>query len=156
MITEQSSLEAGLAQFDDAYQQYYQQLMLQKLGFESNLGTIAADLITQTINFLRENEVSYHGFFAELSQEFNHRWRDDPSLVFADATFSHQLTDDWRSMYHKCLNQLPPEKMTAVGDRLNTHNPQTALLRPIIESVWQSISEENDWQPFNDLVSQLQ
>ncbi|MEY4517437.1 MAG: hypothetical protein RLZZ499_36 [Cyanobacteriota bacterium] len=156
MITDQSSLEIGLAQFDDYYQQHYQQLMLQKLGFEADLGTIAHELSTQTINLLRDTEISYHGFFAELAQGFNSRWREEQELILANATFSLQITDDWRSIYYQCLNQISPDKMKEIGDRLKIHNPQTALLRPVIESVWRSISEENDWQPLTNLLHDLQ
>jgi serine/tyrosine/threonine adenylyltransferase len=155
MITEQSSLEIGLAQFDDYYQQHYQHLMLQKLGFEADLGMIAHELSTQTINLLRDTEISYHGFFAELAQGFDSRWREEQELILANATFSLQITDDWRSIYHQCLNQISSDKMKEIGDRLKIHNPQTALLRPVIESVWRSISEENDWQPLTNLLHDL-
>ncbi|HEY9768894.1 MAG TPA: YdiU family protein [Coleofasciculaceae cyanobacterium] len=156
MVTEQSNLAAGLAQFDDCYQQHYQKLMLQKLGFDRFLGFLGTELVTQTINLLRDTEISYHGFFAELAQGFNYGWREDSSLILENANFSSQVTANWRGFYHQCLNQLPVAEMNRIGDRLKARNPQTALLRPLIESVWQSISETNDWQPFNDLVNQLQ
>lgn len=156
MVTEQSSLEVGLTQFDAAYEQCYQQLMLQKLGFESDLGNLHHELLTQTVELLRVTDISYQGFFAELSQGFNPRWRDNHQQILVDATFSTHITEGWRRIYHQCLNQISLDKIESVGDRLEAQNPQTALLRPIIESVWQSISEENDWQPFTDLVSQLQ
>ncbi|PSB11468.1 YdiU family protein [Pleurocapsa sp. CCALA 161] len=156
MITEQSSLEVGLAQFDDYYQQHYQQLMLQKLGFESDLGMIAQELLTQTINLLRDTKISYHGFFAELAHEFDSRWREDQELILAKATFSSEIPDNWRSIYHQCLNQISSSNRDKISDRLKLHNPQTALLRPLIESVWESISEDNDWQPFISLLDELQ
>jgi serine/tyrosine/threonine adenylyltransferase len=156
MITEQSSLEIGLAQFDYYYQQHYQQLMLKKLGFEADLGIIAQELFTQTINLLRDTDISYHGFFAELAQGFDCRWREERELILAKATFSPQVPDSWRNIYHQCLNQISPGKMPEISDRLKIHNPQTALLRPVIESVWRSISEENDWQPWTNLLNELQ
>ena len=156
MVTERSPLEVELTQFDDLYQQYYQQLMLQKLGFDSNLGNIGRELLTQTIYLLRDSEIAYHGFFAELSEEFSPTWQDDSSLILINATFAPQITEDWRNIYFKCLKQTPADASATAGDRLKTYNPQTVLLRPKIESVWQPISESNDWQPFNDLLSQLQ
>ena len=155
MITERSPLEVELTQFDDLYQQYYQKLMLQKLGFESNLGNIGGELLTQTIQILRENEIGYHEFFAELSEEFSPTWRENPSSILANATFAPQITENWRSIYHKCLQQTPTSAFDSISDRLS-RNPKTALLRSKIESVWQAISESNDWQPFNDLLWQLQ
>jgi serine/tyrosine/threonine adenylyltransferase len=158
MITEVSSLEIGLAQFDHYYQQHYQQLMLQKLGFESDLGIISQELLAQTISLLRDTEISYHGFFAELAQEFDSCWVKDQKLILANASFAAEITDSWRSTYHQCLNHIASDNsnnIEKIGDRLKKHNPQTALLRPVIESVWRSISEENDWQPFTNLLNRL-
>lgn len=156
MITEQSSLEVELAQFDDYYQQHYQQLMLQKLGFESDLGNLAEQLLAQTVSLLRDTQISYSGFFAELAQGFDFRWFEEPNLILANATFLPQINDSWRNIYHQCLNQISSSNRDKISDRLKFHNPQTALLRPLIESVWRSISEENDWQPFISLLDELQ
>ena len=156
MIAEQDSLEVGLTQFDEQYHQTYQQLMLQKLGFDTDLGIMAQELLDRTIILLREQEISYHGFFAELSQEFDFSWRENQDLILSNATFAHQITDSWRGIYHQCLTKIPLTAVESMKKRLDAHNPKTALLRPVIESIWQSISEENDWQPFNDLVDQLQ
>jgi len=156
MITDVSSLEIGLAQFEDYYQQQYQQLMLQKLGFESDLGAIAVELLTQTLNLLRDTDISYHGFFAAIAQGYNYRWREDQGAILADASFSFQITDSWRTVYHQCLNQVSSSSLETMVDRLKSHNPQTALLRPVIESVWRSISEENDWQPWTNLLDEFQ
>jgi len=156
MITEQSELEVSLTQFDSYYQEHYLQLMLSKLGFGNDLGILAQELLTQTINLLKTTEISYHGFFAELTQGFNHSWRANSDLILENASFSTLVTVNWRNLYHKCLNQIPVAEIDSIGDRLSQYNPQTALLRPLIESVWQSIAEENDWQPFSDLVKKLQ
>ena len=155
MVCDRQYLEAGLAQFDECYQQHYQKLMLQKLGFDS-LGSLSSELLVQTINLLRTTQISYQGFFAELALGFNSSWRDNSGLILENATFSHQIDTEWCQLYHKCLNQLPADRMQQVGDRLKLHNPQVLLLRPAIESVWQSISEDNDWQPFYDLVGKFQ
>ena len=156
MVTEQSDLETSLTRFDECYRQHYQKLMLQKLGFDSNLGQIADKLLTQTIDLLRDSQIGYHGFFAELSRGFNHSWRENSSFILENATFSSQITESWSNLYHQCLNRVSLAEIESVSDRLKAHNPQTALLRPVIESVWQAIDESNDWQPFNNLVETLQ
>ena len=156
LVTEQSSLETGLVQFDDAYQHCYQQLMLRRLGFDSAIGSIGSELLNQTIELLRDTEISYQDFFVELTQEFDRPWREDLSLILANATFSAQITERWRNIYYKCLNAIPKGRIDEVKNCLDVHNPQTALLRPVIESVWHAIATENDWQPFNRLVRQLQ
>lgn len=156
MVTERSGLEASLTLFDECYQQHYQKLMLQKLGFSSDLGQIAEKLLLSTIDLLRDSQVSYHGFFAELARGFNRSWRENSNFILENATFSPQITDRWRSLYQQCLEQISLADMESISDRLKTHNPQTPLLRPVIESVWQAIDEANDWQPFNELVGTLQ
>ena len=156
MISDRSNLESGLAQFDDCYQQHYQKLMLQKLGFESNLGILTEELLTQTINLLRDSQIGYHSFFAELAQGFNISWRENSSLILENASFSDRITDSWRNIYQKCLDRISIAEAELIGDRLLARNPQVTLLRPVIESVWQAISESDDWQPFDNLVRQLQ
>lgn len=196
MITEQSRLEVGLTLFDDCYQQHYQKLMLRKLGFdnvENNLGILAQELLAQTINLLRVTQISYHGFFAALSQQFDSNWRSQSSFILENANFTQSRTVDqlykqdninstslsffsrlrvnsnlplndseieimvnWRKLYHKCLNSLPVDSMDRVQTCLVLHNSPTALLRPVIESVWQPIAESDNWQPFNDLLNKLQ
>ena len=155
MVCDRQDLEAGLAQFDECYQQHYQKLMLQKLGFDVSLGSLTEELLVQTINLLRTTQISYQGFFAELALGFNSSWRDNSDLILENATFNDRIDIEWCSLYHKCLNQLPVEQMQQISDRLKLYNPQVLLLRPAIESVWQSISEKNDWQPFYDLVSKF-
>jgi uncharacterized protein YdiU (UPF0061 family) len=46
--------------------------------------------------------------------------------------------------------------MDKIGKTLAESNPKTALLRPVIESVWERITEDDNWQPFYDLVETLQ
>ena len=156
MITNKVELEAGLAQFDDYYQEHYQKLMLQKLGFKVFSEPSCSQLLTQTIELLKSTDISYHGFFTALTEEFNYGWQEDSNLILENAVFTQQISDRWRNSYHECLNQLPIAEMKKIGDRLFFYNPPTALLRPTIESVWQAISEDNNWQPFNDLVYRLQ
>lgn len=162
MVVEKSLLEGKLVQFDDKYQHYYQTLMRQKLGFTKYFALLD-ELVIATVKLLKDSDIGYHGFFAELAQGFNHGWREDSSLILENATLVRQmnrssqkvLQENWCNLYHKCLNKLPVSEMDNIGNCLSLSNPSTALLRPIIESVWQSISEDNNWQPFNDLINKL-
>ena len=156
MVVPINDLEAGLAQFDDYYNSTYQQLMLQKLGLENLFIPEATELLAVTIKLLRNTDLPYHGFFAELAAGFNSGWYEDKSLILENASFSAEINDNWRNLYYQCLNKLSPEEREKVSDRLNYYNPQTALLRPVIESVWQPIVEEDNWQPFYELVRKLQ
>ena len=156
LVMDKSDLETSLSQFDYCYHHTYQQLMLQKLGFVEESELYTEELLTATIQLLRNTNIGYHDFFAELAQGFNYGWRKDSNLILENASFSQKISERWRSIYHLCLNKLPESEMEKVGDRLSINNPQTALLRPIIESIWQPITEENNWQPFYDLLQKIQ
>jgi serine/tyrosine/threonine adenylyltransferase len=151
-VISQSDLDAGLSQFDDRYALTYSQLMLAKLGFDNISIPEAKELLETTIKLLRNVEIGYHAFFWELATGFNYGWREDSSLILENAPFSRELGDRWRNLYHKCLNSLAVDRLESVGNLLRDRNPKIALLRPVIESVWQAIAEEDNWQPFYDLL----
>ena len=155
MIMSSDDLEAGIAQFDDCHNRIYEKLMIQKLGFPDLFIPQTAELLTETIKLLRNSNLLYHNFFTELTQGFNQGWRDDKDLVLENATFFSEIGERWKKLYHVCLNKLPLSAMTEISDRLTANNPTTALLRPIIESIWQPIMEEDDWQPFYNLLEAI-
>lgn len=156
LIVDKSDLEVGLAQFDNCYYANYRQLMLQRLGFSELSASLTDELLTSTITLLRDTDIGYHTFFAELAQGFNYGWRDDSNLILENSSFIQEISQGWRSIYHRCLTNFPESETETIAERLREHNPQTALLRPVIESVWQPISEENNWQPFNNLITTIQ
>ena len=45
--------------------------------------------------------------------------------------------------------------MDAIATRLRDHNPLTVPLRPAIETVWDAIAQNDDWQPFNALLESI-
>ena len=153
-------LEAGLAHFDDHFHSHYYELMLKKLGFQQLHLPKAKALFQQTIELLINTQVGYHGFFAELAQGFNYGWREDSYTILENTLLpelkqENELLTKWRILYHKILNQLPEEEMGNIGDRLHYYNPKTALLRPVIESIWEPIMEEDNWEPFYELLDKI-
>jgi uncharacterized protein YdiU (UPF0061 family) len=149
-------LEVGLAAFEDYYEETYYSLMLQKLGFDPKLSSQKHDLALKTIEILLESQYGYHQFFADLAQQFNLGWRDDPTLILENVSLPKANWTEWKKAYYQLLNNYPLEEMEQISDRLQQFNPKTALLRPVIESVWEAISYEDDWQPFNELIHTLQ
>ena len=69
---------------------------------------------------------------------------EDSTLILENSDLGGSGWERWKQLYHQLLCQLPLEEMEQMGDRLEYHNPKTALLRPIIESVWQSIAYEDN------------
>jgi uncharacterized protein YdiU (UPF0061 family) len=135
--------------------------MLKKLGFEDLQLAEADEFLRLTITFLHDSQVGYHQFFADLAATFSSKWRDDPAFVMNGSELSPALGksatfDNWCFLYHQILNHFDPEQMDKIHQTLIEANPKTALLRPVIESVWERITEDDNWQPFYDLVETLQ
>lgn len=161
LIMPEAELEAALEPFKDRYAAYYQQRMLRKLGFEALSDDLASTLVSQTIELLSAVDVGYHDFFLGLTQQFSPDWRDDASQIFSTTL---QASDPaaaaplktWRQTYHRCLQSLAPEAMAGMASLLKGTNPQTVLLRPEIEAIWEPVTTDDNWQPFSDLLHKIQ
>jgi uncharacterized protein YdiU (UPF0061 family) len=161
LVMPAADLDAALAPFKDSYAAHYHQRMLQKLGFEHLEPELATTLVNQTLELLGAVEVGYHDFFLGLTQQFSPGWREEASQIFSttlqasDAAAAAQLVT-WRQTYHRCLQSLGPDQMAAIAPTLHRTNPQTVLLRPEIEAIWEPITTDDNWQPFYDLLSKIQ
>lgn len=164
-IIDQSNLEAGLAQYQPKYAEVFSDRILQKLGFTPDLSLAlsaieARDLLTHTLDLLEKTHVSYPDFFATLTRQFDPNWRTDASGILAPTLeksdpAAAELLHQWRSHYQHCLSQFPAEKMSDIQNCLQATNPKTVLLRPQIEAVWAPITEQDNWQPFYDLLKKV-
>jgi uncharacterized protein YdiU (UPF0061 family) len=135
--------------------------MLKKLGFEDLQLEQADEFLQLTITFLHDSQVGYHQFFADIAATFSSKWRDDPAFVMNNSEIIPALGesatfDNWCFLYHQILNRFDINEMDKIAKILTEYNPKTALLRPVIESVWERITEDDNWQPFYDLVETLQ
>jgi len=161
LVMPQADMVQSLERFKDHYYGHYRQLMLHKLGFETLMPSLAEDLVEKTVQLLGGVQVGYHEFFLELTRQFCPQWREDadtilaPTMAASDAAAASVL-GEWRQLYHHCLCQVPADAMASVGQRLRQSNPETILLRPVIEAVWERITAADDWQPFYDLLQRLQ
>ena len=156
----QDDMEFGLLTFDEHYHNEYRSLMLKKLGFEQLPKSEAEELLKATIQFLKMYPVSYHHFFAEMASSFSTKWRDNASDILRDSEIGQSLgaTDlfvNWSGIYHRILSNLTSEEVEKIGQCLTRYNPQTPLLRPVIESVWEAIAQEDNWQPFYELLEEI-
>jgi len=159
-VIDGDAIKSSLQKFDEIYWQNYQELMAQKLGF-TNLNTPESqELVLLTCQLLQDSQIGYHHFFATLSQVFETSWWESieelaPWQVFSD-TNTPAIFTKWISLYHHILQSLSLDDMDLISQTLKDANPQIVPLRPVIESVWQAITEEDNWQPFNNLVKQIQ
>lgn len=155
-VIDPANMADSLATFDDYYQVEYRRLMLQKLGFSQTQLPELEQLLDLTLQTLEDTQIGYHDFFSQLSARFSPKWRDDVNLILllVDILPSAYL-EDWRNLYQRILTMLPLDEMDNIVQRLQESNPQTVLLRPVIESVWESIAKEDDWEPFYELLRQI-
>ncbi|MBP0019731.1 MAG: YdiU family protein [Cyanobacteria bacterium SBLK] len=155
MVMEKADLDAGLEQFEDYYYDEYYRLMASKLGFESLPRQQAQELVWHTVKVLEETQIGYHEFFSELGELFSHYWRKDVDEVLKNTSFVLEPWETWRKLYYQRLNDFPVDEMEKIKSHLQYQNPKTALLRPIIESVWEPITQEDNWQPFYNLLETI-
>ncbi|HEY9811371.1 MAG TPA: YdiU family protein [Halomicronema sp.] len=153
-IIEQQDLDSGLAKFEEYYHQAYQERMLNKLGFEKNQEEWGDDLLKATIQILSETQISYHEFFAELSRQFSPVWREDINAIFTDAE-PWNLIQSWREIYYHYLQKMSTDELKIIKQNLSKYNPTKVIIRPEIEAIWKPITEEDNWQPFYDLLKQI-
>ena len=156
MVIPAAELNNALEDFELLYHHAYQAKMLQKLGLPISGIANAKELIVETVQVLAESQVGYHQFFTELAENFNLGWREDPNTILENMTLENADWPTWKVLYHSVLNALPLDEFIQIGDRLKDANPKTALLRPLIEEVWNAIADEDDWRPFEQLVKRLQ
>lgn len=159
-VIEPGDMEAGLAMFDEYYNAEYKQLMLKKLGV-FQIDSNAEELLNLTIEFLKTTQIGYHDFFAKLTEIFSTVWRKDINSIlsnpdFLETTASLKLLEDWLNLYHKILTNVTQSELDDIAEQMKRTNPKTVLLRPVIESIWEPIANEDNWQPFNDLLTRIQ
>ena len=129
--------------------------MINRLGFEQLPTPEAEELLQITINLLKNNRISYPDFFIQLREQFCQQWQDQPQNILKDAEPMEYL-DAWRQQYYHHLQTLSNPELNEIQQRLNYYNPQVVIIRPEIEAVWEQISLEDNWQPFYNLLTQIQ
>jgi serine/tyrosine/threonine adenylyltransferase len=156
-VIDSFEMETALAEFSPHFQTAYRQRMLRKLGFEVGFDAVpenvADELLQRTLKHLWESKAGYHDFFMQLRSQFSPIWRADAQQIFTQD--GSEPLEQWRSLYHQILQSLPLEEMEAIARRLAQHNPTTVLIRPEIEAVWAAIDQEDNWQPFQELLSRI-
>lgn len=148
------AMSAALSRFDAIHDRHYRTLILRRLGFAELSDDLARELFALTVEILRDNEVGYHDFFAQLRQQFRPEWRDDETAIF-DRAEPQDTLQPWRLLYHRALQSLSDDELDAVGDRLHAANPLVIPVRPEIEAIWEPITTDDNWQPFYDLLDRI-
>jgi uncharacterized protein YdiU (UPF0061 family) len=154
-------MAAAVAEFEPHYQLSYQQLMLKKLGISQWQLPEAKELLQLTIQLLQASQVGYHAFFSQLTQLVSTEWKTDVNAILSvtnlfPAVESTEQFNQWRSLYHRLFSQMSADEINQSGSNMAQYNPKTVLLRPQIEAIWEPITQEDNWEPFYELLKQIQ
>ncbi len=159
-VIDLAEMEHSLSKFETYYEQAYQQRMLDRLGFNHLEKSLSKELVEHTLQFLKQSQVGYHSFFQELTTQFSRPWRESAGCIFSELDISDESLQTcfqtWQKTYHYALNQLPENEMLEIANRLCQHNPSVNLIRPTIEAIWQPITQDDNWMPFDHLLTEIQ
>jgi uncharacterized protein YdiU (UPF0061 family) len=155
-----SEMEAALETFPELYTHYYHQQMIRKLGFDRLSFLESEELIDLTLQLLFLTKVGYHQFFSQLRLQFSPQWRNNANYILQDLEFlvsgeEVPILRRWCWLYHQLLLERSPMEMPEIIKCLQQANPLFVLLDSEIESVWQAIRDNNNWQPFVDFMKLL-
>ncbi|MBD2082830.1 YdiU family protein [Leptolyngbya sp. FACHB-17] len=158
-VISEDDLKSGLSQFASHYEKAYQQRMLYRLGFDQLEDSIASDLVYRTVQFLQSAQIDYHDFFWQITKQFDPSWSQNASSIFSQHETSNtelaQLFENWRQSYCQALQTLSRFEIDQIPARLNEYNSEVGLVRPEIEDVWNPIADDDNWQPFYDLLTRI-
>lgn len=161
-VIDKANMDAGLIKFGKYFLGNYRLLMLKKLGIEQELSKSETDeLLKATIDLLKHYPISYHHFFADIAANFSQKWQDDANYILEGSEIKKslgvsELFVNWAGIYHRILSNMATDEMNNIAQTLKKYNPQTVILRPVIESVWEPIVQQDNWQPFYDLLKDIQ
>jgi serine/tyrosine/threonine adenylyltransferase len=155
-----AEMTVALAKFEGYYFPHYKQMMLRKLGLAGETTPERDDLLVTTLQLLSDTQVGYHQFFFDLSQAFKLRWMKDLNLVLSEAELMPEVMANsgyqrWLEIYHRVLSNIPESELNLGEEIMARSNPETILLRPQIESIWEPIAQTNDWEPFYALLAKI-
>ncbi|HTL88670.1 MAG TPA: YdiU family protein [Leptolyngbya sp.] len=152
-------LKSGLSQFEAHYEKAYQQRMLYRLGFDRLEDSIAKDLVYRTVHFLQAAQIDYHDFFWQITQQFDRSWSENAAHIFSQRETSNtdlaRSFENWRQSYAQALGTLSNTEIEAIPARLRTYNSEVGLVRAEIEAIWNPIADDDNWQPFYDLLTRI-
>ncbi len=155
-VIPKSVMESSLDEFNLTYETTYCQLMLRRLGLDQVGKKEGKELVALTLELLKDTQKGYAEFFGGLRDEFEPSWiREVTNIPNWSSTGPNAFWEQWRMLYHNILCQKSDREWLQVGDRLKQANPKIALLRPVIEEIWEPIVNQDNWQPFYQLIQEL-
>lgn len=171
MLLPRHELETRLESFAPTYDNHYRSCMLRRLGFEGALAHTAAenplalpdlaDPVALTLQLLASWDVGYGAFFAGLADRV--RRGGLPSTAEELEPFvpgapspERAVWQSWRDTWwawSRNLGAWDGGEMITLS--LRRWNLLDTPIRPVIEQLWESIDQLDDWEPFFNWLSEV-
>ncbi|MCY3536487.1 MAG: protein adenylyltransferase SelO family protein, partial [Cyanobacteria bacterium MAG IRC3_bin_20] len=154
------ALEATIAPFGSIYGTAYRAGLLRRLGLAQPWATVqtmappAGDLVSLTLQLLAAWRIDYGDFFAGLRDQVSRSDLEEPDALrpWHGPEPPRQPWLAWRDCWWSHWHGLRGDGRQAARWALQRWNLTRTPTRPVIEQVWQSISNHDNWEPFHQLV----
>ena len=154
------ALEAAVAPFGPTYETAYRAGLLRRLGLVEPWTTVrtmdpaSGDPVSLTLQLLAAWTIDYGDFFAGLKDRVSGLDPEEPDALtpWHVPEPPRQQWLAWRDCWWSRWHDLPGDGRQAARWALQRWNLNRTPTRPVIEEVWQAISEHDNWQPFHQLV----
>ncbi|MYF36164.1 MAG: YdiU family protein [Synechococcus sp. SB0678_bin_12] len=154
------ALEATIAPFGSIYGTAYRAGLLRRLGLAQPWATVqtmappAGDLVSLTLQLLAAWRIDYGDFFAGLRDQVSRSDLEEPDALrpWHGPEPPRQPWLAWRDCWWSHWHGLRGDGRQAARWALQRWNLTRTPTRPVIEQVWQAISDHDNWEPFHQLV----
>lgn len=169
MLLARSSMEQSLEQYASTYQNHYRFCLLRRLGLTPNPDVDSDDrLVSATLDLLASWPVAYGDFFTGLASTIQSAGLpQEPEglpVVLSDGEApSREVWQAWRDAWwwqiqaseSRGAARAASEPEASVSERLRRWNLSQTPTRPVIESLWEPIDQEDDWLPLGTWISSV-
>ena len=156
MLLPRPPMEQSLERYASTYQNHYRFCLSRRLGLMPNSDLDSDErLVSATLELLASWPVGYGDFFAGLASVVQSaglpQEPDGLPVVLTDCSAPpRQLWQNWRDVWwwQTHARAVPgSEPVASVSERLRRWNLSQTPTRPLIESLWEPIDQDDDWRP---------
>ncbi len=162
MLVPRSPMEQSLERYKSIYQDHYRFCFLRRLGLNPNCDVESDEnLVGATVDLMATWPVSYGDFFDGLASTIQGgglpQEPDSLPVFLSDAPAPARETwqrwrDAWWMQMH-ALESAESASRPSVLERMTQWNLRQTPTRSLIETLWESIDQKDDWEPFREWLA---